>query len=191
MRAKGISKEGFQRLASYVKGQSDQDFADNNQNEIDWNKLVNNNESLEDYYDFIRENPDKVDWGTLSHYDFNTNYPFDKQFLIEFADYLDWDKIVVNSEIAEKDLLDSEIGERLDWEKVSMFQDMSPEFIRDHKDWLLWENLIQGKSDLPEELMKDVIYDLSPHDLDLLLSYHGRTYFPKFQSEIENLISEK
>lgn len=80
--------------------------------------------SLDEVFEYIRENKDKVNWYYISKYQ-----KLSEDFIREFQDKVDWDSISADQKLSEDFI--REFEDRVNWGCLSEYQKLSEDFIRE------------------------------------------------------------
>lgn len=107
--------------------------------------------------DFVRENRDKIEWGTFNYKLFKN----DKQ-VEEFADQVDFVTLSRQSVGLSEEFYDK-YREKFDWTELLKHNKFSMKFLRDHLDYLDWEEVAYDQQltmDFIEEFKDKLDWDL-------------------------------
>ena len=103
--------------------------------------------TLDEVFDYIRENKNKVDWNVISSWQ-----KLSEDFIREFQYRVNWDCISANQQLSEDFI--REFENLVDWFYISECQKLSEEFIREFRDRVDW-SCISYYQKLSEEFMRE------------------------------------
>ena len=103
--------------------------------------------SIDEVFDYIRKNKDKVNWGYISE-----RQILSEDFIREFKDKVDWWNICLYQTLSEPFV--REFKDKVDWNCISYRQKLSEDFIREFKDKVCWKWILY-KQKLSENFIKE------------------------------------
>ena len=127
----------------YQEYQPSLEFIRKNPDKVDWDCISQHKQPL----DVLREFKDRLNWSLISQ-----AQTLSEKFIIEFQDKVDWRWISKDQKLSEDFI--REFRDRVDWKKISEYQQLSEDFIREFKDKVEW-NIISYSQKLSEDFIEE------------------------------------
>ena len=108
--------------------------------------------SLNEVFEYIRNNKDKVNWYYISRYQ-----KLSEKFIREFKDKVDWHYISVYQKLSEEFI--REFQDKVDWFYISKYQKLSENLIREFQDKVDWF-YISVYQTLSEDFIREFEYSV-------------------------------